>query len=705
MRNISQAVLKLGDSGNLRDEITLENIVCERIASFVEGAPPIDLPKAAPVFLERRFTLGLEIGPDGRERGIVLHHRELRVEASAPAPVSDIPELPPMRSWVNVLEIDAKGDGRTDDTAVLQAAIDAHQVLYFPSGFYRLTDSLRLRANTVLIGFSPFTTQLFLSDNDPHFQGDGAAIPLLIASRGGTNIVAGLGIATGNANPRAAGVEWMAGPRSILDDVDFWRGRSEYVRALESAAPPPLPRSQQPPMQLDAQYPSLWISNGGGGILRGIWSHGGTAKAGLLIENTSTPGVIYQFSCEHHMKNEVRIDHAAHWRIFDLQTEEENPEGQDAVPVELESAQDLLFANTYMYRVSRTMLPKLDAVVAHDSTRVDFDNVKVFSQTRLAFDNSVFDQGSGVEVRAHHFVHFALTADLHRGLPLPPPPAFAPGASLNRVATGFSNASGLTADNAGTVYFSDAANHTIYRLDPDQSEAEVLARPEPMPMALGVVGPQRLLILNRDMSVSEMSLPGGKMTQLTATPGPLRPNTTLLLPVGLHAELARLELLVEHKGYRYRVGSNTALRSGVEDVPQVYYYATGSNAAIPAMPVPMYRPLLESSQLAPFAIGDKHYVVSEDDAKTWLAQLASGESLTTQLFAERGGTSVVSDSAGIVYVAGDQIYVYDRNGHPAGILEVPERPSSLAFGGKDKRTLFIGARGSLYSIRTAAPGK
>jgi hypothetical protein len=220
-----------------------------------------------------------------------------------------------------------------------------------------------------------------------------------------------------------------------------------------------------------------------------------------------------------------------------------------------------------------------------------------------------------------------------------------------------------------------------------------------------VAGPQTLLILNRDTSVSQMSLPAGSVTQLPATPGSLRSDATLLLPVGLHAAMEKLELLLQHKGYRYRMGSNTALRGELEDVPEIYYYATESNAAIPAMPVPMYRPLLESSQLAPFAIGDKHYVVSEDDAGTWLAQLASGESLTTQVFAERGGTSVVSDSAGNVYIAGDQVYVCDRDGHPLGILEVPERPGSLAFGGKDKRTLFIAARGSLYSIRTAAPGK
>ena len=74
--------------------------------------------------------------------------------------------------------------------------------------------------------------------------------------------------------------------------------------------------------------------------------------------------------------------------------------------------------------------------------------------------------------------------------------------------------------------------------------------------------------------------------------------------------------------------------------------------------------------------------------------------LSSAVFNERGGTSVVTDVAGNVFVAGDQVWIYDRNGKPVGVLEIPERPGSLAFGGADRRTLFIAARTSLYSIRT-----
>src|SRR6202030_668714 len=105
-----------------------------------------------------------------------------------------------------------------------------------------------------------------------------------------------------------------------------------------------------------------------------------------------------------------------------------------------------LFVNTYMYRVSRNIIPRLYAAMGDHAENVSFANVKVFSQTRLAFDNSLADIAGGVQIRAHHFARFVLSNGLAKGAPSPLPPVFAEGAELKRVATGFSNASGLTAD-------------------------------------------------------------------------------------------------------------------------------------------------------------------------------------------------------------------------------------------------------------------
>lgn len=48
----------------------------------------------------------------------------------------------------------AKGDGHTDDTEALQGAIERNEKVFIPAGHYRITKTLRLRADSKIIGVS-----------------------------------------------------------------------------------------------------------------------------------------------------------------------------------------------------------------------------------------------------------------------------------------------------------------------------------------------------------------------------------------------------------------------------------------------------------------------------------------------------------------------------------------------------------------------
>ncbi len=50
-----------------------------------------------------------------------------------------------------------------------------------------------------------------------------------------------------------------------------------------------------------------------------------------------------------------RVPQRKNWNLIALQTEEENPDGADAYAIDLQDSSDLLFANTYIYRVSRNI--------------------------------------------------------------------------------------------------------------------------------------------------------------------------------------------------------------------------------------------------------------------------------------------------------------------------------------------------------------
>ena len=707
LKDIARSAVILGDALKAHHQVTLDQIACSNVPELVQsetGSPDrFAVEGSSHPFVEEHLTIGAEIGPDGRERGVQLQHRE-RAGPSR-AIVSDIPSLPPMRDWVNVRTLGAKGDG-SDDTASIQAAIDAHRVLYFPSGIYSVTNTLQLRADSVLIGFNPSTAVIVVTDDAPNFAGKGEAVPVLQSAKGGAAILTGIGIATETLDQRAAGLVWRAGPRSMVEDVNF-RGLSRRASVVLA---PNLPKHAQSPQDpagyaayLGVQYPSLWVKDGGGGIFRGIWTSNTFARAGLLVENTTTPSVVYQLSCEHHMLHETQFHHASNWTVYALQTEEENPAGADAFSVDLNDAHHMLLANLFLYRVSRNVLPKLNGVEVADSTDIRFQNLHDFSMTRLAFDNSVFDQSSGIRVRTHDFTVFTINSALKAGAPLPLPPGiFAPGSKLKQLAGSFSNIAGLTTDKDGHLYFTDAAMHRIYRWNAETNKAELLTDKVTTPMAAGIAEDGSLLVLDYSRSVFGVNARTGEAKKIDPANAPVS-GTSLMIPVGFHNSVGTLEQQMERRGVVYAPPSNMATVANIKDEPRGFFYAPGTTSAI--MAGGNWEPLLQASQWQLFHVGDEHLAASEEDDAVYRLRLDSLEHVTATEFAPRGGSSVVTDTAGNVYVAAGQLYIYNAAGQQTGVVELPERPSSLAFGGVQKKTLFIGARSSLFSIETVSEGQ
>ncbi|MBW8840718.1 MAG: gluconolaconase, partial [Sphingomonadales bacterium] len=84
------------------------------------------------------------------------------------------------------ITVDAKGDGRTDDTAAIQAAIDAAAsrsgdgIVFLPSGRYRLTRTLFVWPGVRLFGVGATRPVFVLGDNTPGFQ-KGVATMIIFA--------------------------------------------------------------------------------------------------------------------------------------------------------------------------------------------------------------------------------------------------------------------------------------------------------------------------------------------------------------------------------------------------------------------------------------------------------------------------------------------------------------------------------------------
>ena len=298
-----------------------------------------------------------------------------------------------------------KATASTDDTEVLQKAIADHRAIYLPSGFYVVHDTLKLRPDTVLIGLHPGATQIILPDGTPAYQGIGSPKALLEAPKGGSNIVIGIGLYTSGNNRRAVAALWKAGSDSMMNDVRFLGGhgtplpdgsRENPYNSNHTADP-------DPNRHWDSQYPSLWVTDGGGGTFLDIWTPSTFAQAGMVVSDTETEGRAYQISSEHHVRNEIQVRNAAHWRFYALQTEEERGESGFALPIEIDSSHDITFANFHSYRVISSFQPFPWAVKVSNSRDIRFRNFHCDSNSKASFDSAVYDQTHDVEIRQHEF--------------------------------------------------------------------------------------------------------------------------------------------------------------------------------------------------------------------------------------------------------------------------------------------------------------
>jgi gluconolactonase len=70
-----------------------------------------------------------------------------------------------------------------------------------------------------------------------------------------------------------------------------------------------------------------------------------------------------------------------------------------------------------------------------------------------------------------------------------------------------------------------------------------------------------------------------------------------------------------------------------------------------------------------------------------------------------GGDGMAVDVRGNLYIASRRgVQIFDPSGRLLGILDVPEIPANVAFGGADRKTLYITARHSIYAVPLAVAG-
>jgi sugar lactone lactonase YvrE len=686
--NISGPAVTISREQSVRTEINMENVVCDRVAQFAlfrESGKKIAGPAA--MYEVKSFSHGMHFSDMGAA-GETRTNFDAAPLKSLPADQADLPELPARDTWVDIRALGVKGDGETDDTEAIRGAIAGHRTLYFPIGQYRVTDTIVLKPDTVLVGLHPGATAIVLKDGTPAFQGVGAAKAVIEAPQRGTNIVSGIGIYTNGVNPRATAMKWMAGEKSMVNDVRFLGGHGtnrpdgtrENPYNNTHTADPDLNR------RWDGQYASLWVTAGGGGRFVNIWTPSTFAQAGLYVSDTSTEGRVYELSSEHHVRNEVVLRHVSNWHLYSVQTEEERGEGGFALPIEISDSQQITVANLHMYRVVSSFQPFPYAIKVTNSKDIRLRNIHCYSDSKVGFDSAVYDPTLNSELRQREFAWLTISGNPVRAAKTSLP--------VEKLAGGFYNISGGAVDPTGNYYFVDAQKQTIYRWDTAAHRLSTVADSPLDPVNLMFDKAGNLMVISYAGKGTVYTFrPGsapGDVTLLKPEASAPRPGLTPILPVD-HWRLENnfTDDVPVKKPYQFvSPDGTTFIPAGEDFISGRLYYGSKLHDVIRAF------------GLAAATPGKPFYVSDEGELETYRATIdESGTMSGLKLFAEAGGEGLAVDTQGNVYIAAGQIFVYNPAGQRIDTIEVPERPLQLVFGGSDQKTLFIAGRTSLYAVR------
>ena len=296
---VKNAGVVVSNEGLSPNQLSMRRIVCKQVPVFIRFRESgKEIAGESNLYKVKDFSYGLHIKDMSATPEFKTEVSMEKLSKKPPVPVNDIPAIPSMTRWVNIRNLGAKGDGESDDTEVFRKAIEEYDVIYVPQGWYIVSQSLKLKKNTALIGLNPVSTQLKLKESTSAFSGFGSPVPLLEAPQGGNNFVSGIGLNTGAYNYRAVGCKWMAGADSYMNDVKFLGVHGTMTKGALTQQQrrnnvPQISTPEEPvcfqgkDKAWDNQHWSLWITNGGGGVFKDIWTASTYATNGIYVNNTA----------------------------------------------------------------------------------------------------------------------------------------------------------------------------------------------------------------------------------------------------------------------------------------------------------------------------------------------------------------------------------------------------------------------------------
>ena len=268
----------------------------------------------------------------------------------------------------------------------------------------------------------------------------------------------------------------------------------------------------------------------------------------------------------------------------------------------------------------------------------------------------------------------------------------APGAKLQKLAGDFAFTEGPTRDQAGNLFFVDQPNDRIMEWSADGKLSTFL---QPSGYANGMYFDAKgNLIACADEHNQLWSIAPDKTVTVLVTNYQGKylngPNDVRIAPNGA--------MFITDPFYRRTWWDHTTMALTNEEV----FYLSPDRKTLVRVTADLKKP----NGITGTPDGKNLFVSDIGAGQTWRYDIRPDGSLTNKTFiCALGSDGMTIDAEGNLYLTGHGVTVFDRTGKQIDHIDVPEPWSAnVCFSGKDRKTLFITASKSLYSIQLRVRG-
>jgi gluconolactonase len=259
-------------------------------------------------------------------------------------------------------------------------------------------------------------------------------------------------------------------------------------------------------------------------------------------------------------------------------------------------------------------------------------------------------------------------------------------AEILKVADGFAFTEGPTSDSLGNVYFTDQPNNRIYKYGVE-GELSIFTDSSGRSNGLFIDAPQNLwACADGKNQLWKFSLDGSHEIVLNSS-GDVEYNGPNDVWVHENGNLYFTDPIYQRPYWENKhdtVGHQS-----------VYLLKNGS-------PILLDSSLVQANGIVGNSKENLLFVADIGAGKIYRYKINNkGELADKSLFIEQGSDGMTLDSNGNLYLTGDGVDIYDKNGRFLQHLDIPEDwTANVCFGGESYDHLFVTASKSLYSVKT-----